>query len=225
MAEADTAAWPRIEDWSSAVYFIPSVGPRYESGLVDGKRVLLLGESHYASDADAIASGRRCTTDYFDDYWTCDLLPGNRFEGKLQRIATRNPEPTALESQLAWKRIAFANFVQEFVGDGSRQRPSRAQWKTGQPALSEIVRRLRPHAVLVLGRATWNHITEGQASDEPPIEILGRPSRSIWLMPHEDGYAKSTWIYHPSTGYDSTASAINVFEALLERVQLSGPAA
>ena len=93
--------------WSSAVYFIPSVGPEYESGLVDAKRVLLLGESHYASDPNAVAEGRRCTKVNFDDYQTCDLWPGNRFWGKLQRIATRKLNPTALESQAAWKRIAL----------------------------------------------------------------------------------------------------------------------
>lgn len=214
-----------FDGWSNAVYFIPSVGPEYESGLVDGKRVLLLGESHYASDPAAVALGRRCTTCNFNDYWTCDLCPGNRFWGKLQRIATRNIAPTAVESQSAWKRIAFANFVQEFVGDGPRQRPTPDQWKTGQPALNEIIRRLRPHAVLVLGGETWNHIKEGQASDELPIQTPGRPDRSIWLMPYEGGYAKSTWIYHPATGYDSNASAIKVFEALLDRVQLSSPSA
>ncbi|MEP6908259.1 MAG: hypothetical protein ABI858_09805 [Pseudoxanthomonas sp.] len=223
ISEVAAGGSEEFDGWSSAVYFIPSVGPEYESGLVDGKRVLLLGESHYASDPAAPASGRRCTRDVFDDYQTCDLWPGNRFFGKLQRIATRNTNPTAQESNLAWERIAFANFVQEFVGDGPRQRPTRDQWKTGQPALTEIVRRLRPHAVLVLGRATWNHITDGQASDEAPIQMPGRPERSIWLMPYEGGYAKSTWIYHPSTGYDSTASAIKVFEALLDRIQLSGP--
>lgn len=207
-----------IEGWSNAVYFIPSIGPLYRSGLVDQKRVLLLGESHYASDPEAVASGRRCTMQNFDDFQTCDRWPGNTFWGKLQRIATRNTDPTAKESNSAWERIAYANFVQEFVGDGPRQRPSRDQWKTGQPALTEIVHRLRPHAVLVLGRETWNHITEGQAADEPPIQTPGRPDRSIWLMPHEDGYAKSTWIYHPATEYDSNASAINVFESLLRRV-------
>lgn len=207
-----------FDGWSSAVYFIPSVGPLYDSGLVEGKRVLILGESHYASDPEAVALGRRCTTDCFDAYQTCGLWPGNRFWGKLQCIATRNTAPTAQESNSAWKRIAYANFVQEFVGDGPRQRPSPDQWKTGQRALTEIVHRLRPDAVLVLGHATWNHITEGQASDEPPIQTPGRPDRSIWLMPYEGGYAKSTWIYHPATGYDSNASAIKVFESLLRRL-------
>ena len=210
-----------IDGWTSAVYFIPSIGPLYCSGLTDGKRVLLLGESHYGSDAEAVALGRQCTTHNFDDYQTCDLSPGNRFWGKLQRIVTRNAAPTAQESNSAWKHIAYANFVQEFVGDGPRQRPSRDQWKTGQPALTELVHRLRPHALLVLGRATWNHITEGRASNEPPIQIPGRPDRSIWLIPYEGGYAKSTWIYHPATGYDSTASAIKVFESLLTRVEQS----
>jgi G:T/U-mismatch repair DNA glycosylase len=211
-----------FDGWTSAVYFLPSIGPLYESGLAGGKRVLLLGESHYASNAEAVASGRQCTRQNFDDFWTCGIYPGNRFWGKLQRIAARNVQPTKAESQEAWKRLAFANFVQQFVGEGPRQRPTRDQWKTGQAALTEIVQRLRPHAVLVLGGETWNHITEGEASGEPPIEIAGRPDRSIWLMPYEGGYAKSTWIYHPATGYDSNASAIKVFAELLDRVQLPG---
>lgn len=154
-------------DWSERVYFRPFVGPDYDAGLVDGVRIRLLGESHYAGEPQTEAQGRDCTIETFSGYLTCDLEPGNTFFGKLQRI----------------------------------------------------VEKLKPHAVLVLGSETGSHINEGEASPEPHTQAPRSP-RSIWLIPHSEGHAKATWVYHPATGYDTTATAIEVFSELLERSRM-----
>lgn len=39
----------KFEDWPDAVAFVPYVGSRYLEGF-GGRRVLLLGESHYRED-------------------------------------------------------------------------------------------------------------------------------------------------------------------------------
>lgn len=207
--------------WTDAVYFIPFVGQEYERGLTQGVRVLLLGESHYASAPKAREWGRKCTIENFKDYEneSCDFDSESPFFRKLPRIVTRKLRPTQSESALAWRRIAYANRVQRFVGEHARERPSPAQWGTGDPALVELTERLKPHVILVLGAENWNKIKWGSYADEtidPPI-FAPRKKRRIWLVPHSEGYAKCTWVYHPSTNCDSVQSAIDVFSQLIER--------
>lgn len=210
--------------WSPAVYFTPFVGDDYDLGLVDGVRVLLLGESHYGVPSSAPGCGRDCTQSNFDGYMDedCDLDNQPQFFRKLPRIVTRDENVTQVGSAAAWRCIAYANFVQEFVGPHARMRPSHDQWKRGQAALTEFVETLRPDVVLVLGAQLWNHIVDGQASNEERISA-DRSNREVWLIPHKDGFARSSWIYHPSTNYESLPSAIGVFAELLRRAASGKP--
>jgi hypothetical protein len=210
--------------WSPAVYFTPFVGDDYDLGLVDGVRVLFLGESHYGAPSSEPGNGRDCTQYQFNDFMdeSCDIYNQSQFFQKLPRLVTRDENVTQAESAAAWRRIAYANFVQEFVGEHARMRPSPDQWKRGQAALTEFVERLRPDVVLVLGAQLWNHIVEGVASNEQKISA-DRWGREVWLIPHEEGFARSSWIYHPSTNYESLPSAIGVFAELLRRAAEENP--
>jgi hypothetical protein len=203
--------------WSEAVYFTPFVGDDYELGL-DGARVLLLGESHYGGVSRKPGDGPDCTQYNFGDYTSddCDIDVPPQFFRKLPRILARDENVTQLESAAAWRRIAYANFVQEFVGGHARMRPNHDQWKRGQAALTEFAEKLRPDVVLVLGAQLWNHITEGRPSKEANI-IAERCDREVWLIPHDHGFARASWIYHPSTNYESLSSAMGVFAELMRR--------
>lgn len=44
----------------SDIFFTPWIGRNYDAGLVSGKRVLILGESHYQRDAKAISGNLTC---------------------------------------------------------------------------------------------------------------------------------------------------------------------
>ncbi|WP_460824379.1 hypothetical protein [Lysobacter olei] len=205
--------------WSNAVHFIPLVGPEYDDGLVSDVRVLLLGESHYGDDSAAEGFGRDCTQYWFQDYLneSYDIDGDSQFFRKLPRILARDVKVTQLGSAAAWRRAAYANFVQALVGERARTRPSRQQWLDGQRALTEMAEKLQPDVVLVLGAQLWSHITEGCKSDEAAISAQKRP-REVWLIPNgTGGYARASWIYHPSTNYESLESAIGVLSTLIKR--------
>lgn len=210
--------------WSDAVHFIPLVGPEYDDGLISGVRVLLLGESHYGDDPDKEDFGRSCTQYWFQSYLddSYNLDQGSQFFRKLPRILARDPKVSQLGSASAWRKAAYANFVQSLVGKRPRIRPSRQQWLDGQRALTEMAQKLQPDVILVLGAQLWNHITKGYKSDEEWIPAQKRP-REIWLIPNgTGGYARASWVYHPSTNYESLESAINVLSVLIERAK-DGP--
>jgi hypothetical protein len=212
------------EAWSGTVYFTPFVGRDYDQGLVDGTKVLVLGESHYGTKSELPGSGRDCTIYNFQEYASesCDIDNQSQFFRKLPRIVTRNSATTQAESAAAWTRISYSNFVQDFAGAHAWQRPSHEQWLAGQAALTEIAERLKPDVILVLGAQLWNDITVGSKCDEPPIKAQRR-DREIWLVPHSDGYARTSWVYHPSRNYESLQSSIDVFSSLLNRAA-AGPA-
>ena len=200
------------------MYFTPFVGDDYDLGLIDDTRVLLLGESHYGTVSDDPGSGPDCTQYTFGDYTRddCDFSQESQFFRKLPCILTRDEDVTQVESAAAWRRIAYANFVQEFVGAHARMRPSRDQWKRGQAALTELAEKLQPDVVLVLGAQLWNHVTEGRPTNEAAIRAE-RCDRDVWLIPHDQGFARTSWIYHPSTNYESLSSSTGVFAELLRR--------
>lgn len=45
-----------VKDWPDEVSFLPYVGRRYLEGF-DGRRVLLLGESHYRKEGSTVDAG------------------------------------------------------------------------------------------------------------------------------------------------------------------------
>jgi hypothetical protein len=214
------------EAWSPRIHFIPLVGPRYEEGLVSDVRVLILGESHYGSDPNEPRFGRGCTHHHFGGYLEgCDVTGETQFFQKLPKIVARNVAPTSEETALAWQRVSYANAVQSLLSGPSRS-PSNDQFAAAGPALKEMVEKLKPDAILMLGRRLWNRIPAevGVWSDEDPIEAEKVPRR-IWLVPTGSGYARATWIYHPSRHTESIGSAIRVFDGLLQRCASGVPAA
>lgn len=208
----------KVESWSDhGVRFVPFVGGEYEEGLIDGLRVLLLGESHYGKHEKAT---RDLTISEFEDLAHDMPKIWHGFWGKLQRIAARDPKPSQEKAGVAWRHIAFANFVQQLAGERPRQRPDRAAWKTGNDALPVMLDRLQPNAVLILGKGTWDHVKVG---DYDGSSIQARESRKsereIWRLPHAGGHALSTWVYHPSANRDTIQTSIDVFSELLERAR------
>ncbi|WP_370621706.1 hypothetical protein NMD10_27700 (plasmid) [Citrobacter portucalensis] len=139
---------------NSHVKFLPWVGERYHSSRY-GVRVLVLGESHYGVQED-----------YTPDF-TRDVVNGHAFQSGFRfftMITTllRGSPGCADEEERreAWQHVAFYNYVQEFVGDAGRIRPTRAMWRDAAAALEEVVTELRPDVILVLGYQMWDHLPE-----------------------------------------------------------------
>ena len=211
------------EAWPPPVHFVPLVGPRYDEGISRGVRLLILGESHYGDATEGEHFGRGCTHYHFQGYLDgCDLAGESQFFQKLPKILTGNVDPTKAESAQAWQRVSYANAVQSLVPAASTS-PSRSQFSEAGPALRLMAATLKPDAILMLGRRLWNGIPAdvGAWSDEPPIRAE-KEDRSVWLVPTGEGYARASWIFHPSRNTESLASAMGVLAELIERCA-SGP--
>lgn len=127
--------------------FDPWVGSQYQNGL-NGVRVLILGESHYGTPPER--SG--FTSAIINKY---GQTKRSRFFSTTQRLVSldknRGHIPSS-ERREFWDKVAFYNFVQEFVGTTSRLRPSQSQWERGAEPFIQTVTELAPQLIVVLGK-------------------------------------------------------------------------
>ena len=139
---------------NSSVKFQPWVGDHYHSSRY-GVRVMVLGESHYGEPEDYAPD---FTQHVINEH---AFQPGLRFFTIVTNLLRgTTDEPTAEERREAWQHVAFYNYVQEFVGDAGRIRPTRAMWRDAAAVLEEVVAELRPDVILVLGYQMWDHLPE-----------------------------------------------------------------
>ena len=182
---------------SSHIRFKPWIGDYYgkPQGVFGGKRVLVLGESHYGSNdyprltidcVEGQASGEESYA-----FWT-----------KIVR-AFYNQNAGQKEKSEFWHSVAFANLVQEIVGGRARVRPTAEMWASGLIAFPELLACLRPQVVVGLGQDVWHYLTvwrhltkSGKAG--PRLRKAPKDMRETWLCPYKGGRALVYYVPHPA---------------------------
>lgn len=180
----------------SYVRFFPWVGEQYATGLRLGKKVLILGESHYQWDeAVSIADRPSLTIDCIEDqisgaetlaFWT------------HVAVAFLNHRPTLDEKGVFWNSVAFYNYIQFSVGLGARVRPGDQMWSESETAFAEVLASLKPDVIIVLGYTLWKNLPELNGVAGPAI--TGADQTDTWRYPHPSGSALAYAILHPSSG-------------------------
>lgn len=203
--------------WPETVRFMPYWGDLYWEG-VNGKRVLLLGESHYRTEglSESLDVTRPFTQKTFRGMAepVREKKDGPFFKA-LDLVLTGREDFQLQDAADAWKHVAFINLSQVFAGSQANHRPRNEALRHGGNVLVEdILPVLRPDVVLVLGRTAWRHFSHGKV--EPGLEPFiaqqvnrgerGRryiASREVWTLDYEGGSALMTWVYHPSWNVDT----------------------
>ena len=140
--------------------WIPHVGRNFEK-----TQLLLLGESAYSWE-DPPKSGNYRVPELrhpqdMVKYVTCNF-PKDRFITCLTRGITGEESPEKEKMINAWDRVAFTNYVPGSVGKGPRSRPSREQWEAAQGQWKELLNKIRPRRVIVVGKTAWGEMPETQ---------------------------------------------------------------
>lgn len=218
----DDGAWP------AEIGFLPVIGSQYEAG-VEGLRVLLLGESHYADARHMNKPAERLRNYTRAVFRGVDRPIANRgswgpfFRG-CDVLVSRNVRPTPKQAAEGWRRVAFANLVQSFVGDQARMRPEVDHWGRAKQAFQIYLDLLKPDVVLCLGSELFQSTPDTGEKLEHPIQAP-RSHRNVWAMRREGGVSYMSWVYHPSWPNDSADTYVKVFNALLERARTKKAAA
>lgn len=142
--------------------FKPFIGENYYNSKY-GVRVLVLGESHYGDIGDES-----------EDYTQMVVknhayTPGLPFFSRVTKLLRLSQDhPTDAERYEAWQQVAFYNFVQEFVGEEGRIRPTSQMWNDAIPMFLDVARELKPDVIVVLGHQLWDKAP--QLPSDQPVE-------------------------------------------------------
>lgn len=194
---------------TSAIFFKPWIGEDYASGYKSGKRVMILGESHYQWDKDIepypeltrTAISDQITRKYTYAFWTriVSAFIGHR--------------PSHPEKQDFWRSVAFYNYVQESVSFGPRIAPTPEMWARSQAGFAEVLHEHAPQTLIVLGYRLWNNLPKLEGAWDKPIE--GATQTQTWRYPlKQGGTCLAYGIRHPSSGFSGSKWQPYVLKAI-----------
>jgi hypothetical protein len=157
------------------------VGQSYDADGFFGRRVLILGESHYGTTEQETASfTRECVESL------AKAASGHRFFTVVAKLLLGAPPGVSLSRDQRtwfWDRVAFYNYIQAFPSHTSRVRPTGEMWSAAAQCFPALLQRLRPDFVLVLGR----ELAERIPRIPPPTTVCAIPHPSSF------GFQQTLW--------------------------------
>jgi hypothetical protein len=177
------------------IKFRPWEGENY-SRAPFGKKVLILGESHYDWDPDRkVADNPDVTNEliqeqidgYFKAFWTHIA------------VIFLNHKPDLNAKRQFWQSVAFYNYVQTSAGNGPRVRPTPQMFQDSEPAFFEVLELLKPEVVIVLGYGLWKYLPN-QTEDVAIETKTGQIYTHSYSYP--GGKCVACCIRHPSSGFN-----------------------
>lgn len=204
----------------SDIRFKPWVGDRYGCGIVGydadgkiiygtenhiGKRVLVLGESHYCANPEAEA------TPFLTINIIADLLnPDSEWEAYkntytkfIKSLIGCEEYLTPQEKEKAWQHIVFYNYVQTPMS-GARVAPTAEDFKNSEKAFFEVLQTYKPDFVIAWGNRLYNNLPKGGKQLNDLNIATGRfagNSTELWSYNVNDNNIPVLPITHPSAGY------------------------
>ena len=194
----------------AGVKFLPFVGDEYWNGISfdkdgnlvlgteenPGKKVLVLGESHYCDEDLSDEELSSFTRDVLDSYlnseercsWKRTFL---KFERALSNADTN------INSKSIWNHLMFYNYLQRPLR-GTRMAGDSEDYKEAETPFFAILEQYQPDCIIVWGRRLFDNLpsvngVEGKYM--PRINIIS------WSYKIGDKMIKVLPIYHPSVGF------------------------
>ena len=186
------------------VRFKPWVGKKYDTSGFSGKKILVIGESFYCSEEEAVDTlTEKVVTDYLairngenrdnKGGWTNTYL---KFERSLVGKET-SPE----DSQEIWNSIAFYNYLQVPMS-GARESGSSIDYKNAEKAFFEVIDKLKPNLIIVWGVGKlFNNLPEDRWTWGNPLDEEGWDINNGYYQLNNEEQARCIAVYHPSSGY------------------------
>lgn len=223
--------------FSDKVKFHPWVGDKYEYGIKGfdengkivygtpddpGKKILVLGESHYCAElADAISELTKIIiADLIDPFSGWEPYK-NTYTKFIKSLTGYTDDLEFEDKKEAWKHIAFYNYVQEPM-TGARISPTTDEFKKSKEAFWEILNELKPDLIIVWGNRLYNNLPKNGKQLEDLEVFIDKDlyCSEIWSysIPMDKGSKCIPVLYikHPSSGYITTFWSIVINKFIKE---------
>ena len=203
------------KDFSEKVYFAPWIGKDYKNANYFGRRVLVLGNSHYCKKKD-MENNRETYGECLDCgcclkrlryeccYYTIDVVGYDltKTSWTALKVVSILDDANLLKNacyKTVRDSIAFYNYVQESLADGSSV-PNSNQCQNSESAFFEVLETLRPELVIALG--TSHMFNKDMPNDNyengNPISLEGRRIKHGFYSLKDGTRIHIVWIRHPS---------------------------
>ena len=193
------------------VKFLPFVGDSYEHGISfdeegnlvlgteakPGKKVLVLGESHYCDEELSDEELSSFTREVLDCYlnseeryrWMSTFV---KFERALSNTVT-NVE----DSKSIWNHLIFYNYLQLLLR-GARMAGDSEDYEEAKTPFFAILKQYQPDYIIVWGRRLFDNLPYENGVEGKCMPIININS---WSYKIGDKMIKVLPIYHPSVGF------------------------
>lgn len=182
------------------LYFNPWIGKNYSDGFL-GKRILVLGESHYCANVND--AQQSLTQEIIRD-----LLDPNSVHEPYKNTYLKFEHALAgkkldfTERAELWNKIAFYNFIQEPLS-GPREAPNRELFLRGEEPFFEVVNKLSPDVILVWGKRLYENLPQ-KGEQLPDILMEDMSSIECWSYTSESGVTALVLpMCHPSAAFST----------------------
>ncbi len=193
---------------TSNIFFRPFVGKDYANGGILGKRIMVLGESHYCdegcADCGNCSRHRECmnfTHNVVKDYLNREMEHENWMNTflKFERSLVGH-ETDSEESEKIWNSVIFFNYLQVAMG-GPREAGTAEQYRRASEAFFEVIDKYQPEYLIIWGKRLWNNTPNERWHGGEDIIIDGYATATGTYSLSNGRKVKTMAVNHPSVGY------------------------
>lgn len=192
----------------SKLFFQPFVGANYANGGIFGKRIMVLGESHYCDEGcadcgdcqlhrDCIGFTQNVIRNYLDE--ACERENWMRTFVKFERSLVGMETDWDMKRKI-WDSVLFFNYLQVAMG-GPREAGTSSEYSEAAGALFDMMDKYQPEYLIAWGNRLWNKLPGDRWEDGEDIVVDGYHVATGSYVLGNGKRVRVMDVNHPSVGY------------------------
>jgi len=192
--------------------FYPWVGSKYLFTGLNGKKILVLGESFYCDECDKDDCGAvesQCSGMFITVFQNRANGIKNDKHATYTKISSLLSRSTNISDEKEiWRGISYYNYIQRTVGGTSRISPGDSEWIKYLGEFNEILSILNPNIVIVLGERLWDNLPIKCGEELTNKKIYKSDTDKIETWCYDKYNCRMFSIRHPSSSMSYSVSSL-----------------
>ncbi len=183
----------------SKVKFLPWVGEKYGFNGIFGRKIMILGQSHYG--ACPAEDEKQFTNEVMKKYLGSDKTVSSLRTFKVFERSLYGNKTNRSERQSIWESLIFYNYVQKFVAESAGVAPKKKDYKESEEAFFQVLEEYKPEFVIVWGTSTWYNLPYTNWEEGEKVIIDEYNVFNGYYTLNNGHTVKMICVKHPSYGY------------------------